>query len=160
MDNDKQALATDKLATLPLDHNWYQELASNFEILQQYLNKFDDLADEVNSDQSRQSADLKKKLTDMQQQMNSRINRITRGADTDAIKEIIANLQASNSGVSLGQAHPVKALVSSFGGANFNSLDLYWTNDYLNFQPINKSVLAGTGTNVRDPSVAYFSGNF
>lgn len=57
MDNDKQALATDKLATLPLNHNWYQELAFNFEIIQQYLdkidtddlkNKFDDMSDKIN----------------------------------------------------------------------------------------------------------------
>lgn len=41
MDNDKQNLATDELATLPLDHNWYQKLASNFEIIQPYLNKLD-----------------------------------------------------------------------------------------------------------------------
>lgn len=62
MDNDKQALVTDELATLPLDHNWYQNLASNFEIIQPYLdkldtdelgvgdlkNKFDDISDKIN----------------------------------------------------------------------------------------------------------------
>lgn len=57
MDNDKQVLATDELTTLPLDHNWYQKLASNFEIIQQYLdkidaddlkNKFDDISDKIN----------------------------------------------------------------------------------------------------------------
>ncbi|WP_087842760.1 Elf4 domain-containing protein [Lactiplantibacillus plantarum] len=89
MDNDKHALATDELATLPLDHNWYQTLASNFEILQQYLNKFDELADEVNSNQSLQSADLNKKLTDMQQQMNNKINRITLGTDEDTIRLVV-----------------------------------------------------------------------
>ena len=89
MDNKKRALATDKLATLPLDHNWYRELASNFEILQQYLNKFDELADEVNSDQSRRSADLNKKLTDMQQQINDKINRITLGTDEDTIRLVV-----------------------------------------------------------------------
>ncbi|WP_369901119.1 hypothetical protein [Lactiplantibacillus plantarum] len=61
MDNDKQALMTDELATLPLDHNWYQKLASNFEIIQQYFdkldtdelevgdlnNKFDDISDKI-----------------------------------------------------------------------------------------------------------------
>lgn len=89
MDNNKQALATDELATIPLDHNWYQKLASNFEIIQQYLNKLDELADEVNSDQSQQSADLDKKFTDMQQQMNDKINRITMGTDEDTIRLVV-----------------------------------------------------------------------
>ncbi|QAR36930.1 hypothetical protein [Lactiplantibacillus plantarum] len=89
MDNDKQVLATDELTTLPLDHDWYQKLASNFEVLQQYLNKFDELADEVNSNQSQQSADLDKKLTDMQQQMNDKINRITMGTDEDTIRLVV-----------------------------------------------------------------------
>lgn len=57
MDNNKQTLATDELTTLPLDHNWYQKLASNFEIIQPYLdkldtddlkNKFDDISDKIN----------------------------------------------------------------------------------------------------------------
>lgn len=61
MDN-KQALATDELTILPLNHNWYQKLASNFEIIQPYLdkldtdelgvdnlkNKFDDISDKIN----------------------------------------------------------------------------------------------------------------
>ncbi|MCG0627627.1 hypothetical protein IMAU80174_02269 [Lactiplantibacillus plantarum] len=89
MDNNKQALATDELATIPLDHNWYQKLASNFEIIQQYLNKLDELADEVNSNQSQQSADLDKKFTDMQQQMNNKINRITMGTDEDTIRLVV-----------------------------------------------------------------------
>lgn len=89
MDNDKQTLATDELATLPLDHDWYQKLASNFEVIQQYLNKLDELADEVNSNQSQQSADLDKKFTDMQQQMNDKINRITMGTDEDTIRSVV-----------------------------------------------------------------------
>lgn len=89
MDNEKRALTTDKLATLPLDHNWYRELASNFEILQQYLNKFDELSDKVNFDQSQQSTDLDKKLTDMQQQINDKINRITLGTDEDTIRLVV-----------------------------------------------------------------------
>ncbi|MCG0677991.1 hypothetical protein IMAU80009_02665 [Lactiplantibacillus plantarum] len=62
MDNNKQALATDELTILPLNHNWYQKLASNFEIIQSYLdkldtdelgvddlnNKFDDISDKIN----------------------------------------------------------------------------------------------------------------
>ena len=39
MDNNEQNLATNELAVLPLDHNWYQKVASNFELIQQYLNK-------------------------------------------------------------------------------------------------------------------------
>lgn len=41
MENNKQDLTTDELAIIPLDHNWYQKLASNFEIIQSYLNKLD-----------------------------------------------------------------------------------------------------------------------
>ncbi|APP13128.1 hypothetical protein BSG92_12690 [Lactiplantibacillus plantarum subsp. plantarum] len=53
MDNDKQTLATDELTTLPLNHNWYQKLASNFEIIQPYLDKLDtddldDISDKIN----------------------------------------------------------------------------------------------------------------
>lgn len=62
MDNDEQTLATNELTTLPLDHNWYQKLASNFEIIQPYLdklntdelglddlkNKFDNISDKIN----------------------------------------------------------------------------------------------------------------
>ncbi|MCG0664705.1 hypothetical protein IMAU20120_02301 [Lactiplantibacillus plantarum] len=92
MDNDKQTLATDKLATLPLDHNWYQELASNFELIQQYLNKFDELANKVDSYQSSQSTDLSQKLADMQQQMNNKINRITMGTDEDTIRLVVTEI--------------------------------------------------------------------
>lgn len=42
MDNE-QNLATNELAMLPLNHDWYQKVASNFEILQQYLNEFNGL---------------------------------------------------------------------------------------------------------------------
>lgn len=89
MNNDKHTLATDKLATIPLDHNWYQKLASNFVIIQQYLNSFDELAGKVNSAQSSQSTDLNKKLTDMQQQINDKINRITLGTDEDTIRLVV-----------------------------------------------------------------------
>ena len=82
MDNDKQTLATDELTTLPLDHNWYQKVASNFELIQQYLNK-------VDSYQSSQSTDLSQKLADMQQQINDRINRITLGTDEDTIRLVV-----------------------------------------------------------------------
>lgn len=62
MDNNKQALATDELTTLPLDHNWYQKLASNFEIIQPYLDKLD--TDELGID------DLKNKLDDISDKIN------------------------------------------------------------------------------------------
>ncbi|RRG00888.1 MAG: hypothetical protein DUD34_13885 [Lactobacillus sp.] len=82
----------DKLVSknMPTDNrNLRNTLISNFEILQQYLNRFDELADEVNSDQSRRSADLNKKLTDMQQQINDKINRITLGTDEDTIRLVV-----------------------------------------------------------------------
>ncbi|AOB19630.1 hypothetical protein [Lactiplantibacillus plantarum] len=62
MDNDNQTLTTNELATLPLDHNWYQKLASNFEIIQPYLNKLDTDELEVN--------DLKNKFEDMSEKLN------------------------------------------------------------------------------------------
>lgn len=62
MDNDKQALVTDELATLPLDHNWYQKLASNFKIIQPYLDKLD--TDELGV------GDLKKKFDDISDKIN------------------------------------------------------------------------------------------
>lgn len=62
MDNNKQALATDELATLPLNHNWYQKLASNFEIIQPYLDKLD--TDELGTD------DLKNKFDDISDKIN------------------------------------------------------------------------------------------
>ncbi|MDN7033858.1 hypothetical protein [Lactiplantibacillus plantarum] len=62
MGNDKQALATDGLTTIPLDHNWYQKLASNFEIIQPYLDKLD--TDELGLD------DLKNKFDDISDKIN------------------------------------------------------------------------------------------
>ncbi|QBK73442.1 hypothetical protein [Lactiplantibacillus plantarum] len=81
-------LATNELSAVN-DEPFRKVLISNFEIIQQYLNKFDELADEVNSDQSQQSADLDKKFTDMQQQMNDKINRITMGTDEDTIRLVV-----------------------------------------------------------------------
>ncbi|MBY8574634.1 hypothetical protein [Lactiplantibacillus plantarum] len=62
MDNDKQALATDELTILPLNHNWYQKLASNFEIIQPYLDKLDTDEFEIN--------DLKNKFDDISEKIN------------------------------------------------------------------------------------------
>ncbi|KZU03242.1 hypothetical protein IMAU80053_02728 [Lactiplantibacillus plantarum] len=62
MDNNEQALVTDELAAIPLDHNWYQKLASNFDIIQQYLDKLD--TDELELD------DLKNKFDDISGKMN------------------------------------------------------------------------------------------
>lgn len=81
-------LATNELSAVN-DESFRKVLISDFEMLQQYLNKFDELADEVNSDQSQQSTDLDKKLTDMQQQMNDKINRITLGTDEDTIRLVV-----------------------------------------------------------------------
>ena len=89
MDNDKQALVTDELATLPLDHNWYQKLASNFKIIQQYINNFDEFAGKVNSDEESQNTGLDHKLTDMQKEMDDKIKRITLGTDEDTIRLVV-----------------------------------------------------------------------
>lgn len=62
MDNNKQALVTDELAAIPLDHNWYQKLASNFEIIQPYLDKLD--TDELGLD------DIKNKFDDVSDKIN------------------------------------------------------------------------------------------
>ncbi|MGY5269180.1 hypothetical protein [Lactiplantibacillus plantarum] len=62
MDNEKRDLTTDKLATLPLDHNWYQKLASNFEIIQSYLDKLD--TDELEID------DFKNEIADISGKIN------------------------------------------------------------------------------------------
>lgn len=62
MDNNEQALVTDELAAIPLDHNWYQKLASNFEIIQPYLDKLD--TDELGLD------DLKNKFDDIYDKIN------------------------------------------------------------------------------------------
>ena len=62
MGNNKQTLATDELTTLPLDHIWYQKLASNFEIIQPYLDKLDTDELKVN--------DLKNKFDDMSKKLN------------------------------------------------------------------------------------------
>ena len=62
MKNDKQSLATNELATLPLDHNWYQKLASNFEIIQSYLDKLDTVELEVDN--------LKNKFDDISDKLN------------------------------------------------------------------------------------------
>lgn len=80
MGND-QNLATNELAVLPLDHNWYQKVASNFEILQQYLNSFNELSDEIKSDQANESADLNKKFTNIKQQITGVINNIEQELD-------------------------------------------------------------------------------
>lgn len=57
--------------------------------------------------------------------------------------------------------YPFKAIASSFSGQNYTSLDLYWTNDYDKFYPINKSVIKGLeGEEIRDPSITYFGGKY
>ena len=81
-------LATNELSAVN-DESFRKVLISNFEILQQYLNRFDELAGKINSDQSQQSTDLNKKITDMQQQINDKINRITLGTDEDTIRLVV-----------------------------------------------------------------------
>ena len=81
-------LATNELSAVN-DESFRKVLISNFGIIQQYLNSFDELAGKVNSDQSSQSTDLNKKLTDMQQQINDKINRITLGTDEDTIRLVV-----------------------------------------------------------------------
>ncbi|AYJ36039.1 hypothetical protein [Lactiplantibacillus argentoratensis] len=72
MDNNKQNLTTDELSTIPLDHNWYQKLAVNFEIIQRYLDKID-------------ADDLKNKFDDMSEQLN------VCETNTQAIVNILSN---------------------------------------------------------------------
>ncbi len=82
----------DKLVSknMPTDNrNLRNTLISNFEILQQYLNSFDEFAGKVNSDEESQNTGLDHKLTDMQQQMNDKINRITLGTDEDTIRLVV-----------------------------------------------------------------------
>ncbi|WP_426290345.1 hypothetical protein [Lactiplantibacillus plantarum] len=83
---------TDKLVSknMPTDNRGLRDtLISNFEILQQYLNSFDEFAGKVNSDEESQNTGLDHKLTDMQQQMNDKINRITLGTDEDTIRLVV-----------------------------------------------------------------------
>lgn len=167
-------LVSDQLSNV-VDDKLRSQFVGNFKVTETTLNSLidqqqglslemtklaSDIADDVNHKISEQDKATVKRLTEQSQELTARINRIIMGTDTDVIKQIIANLPASNSDSSLDQAYPIKALISSFGGSNFNSLDLYWTNDYLTFNPINKTVLAGADTNVRDPSVTYFAGKF
>ncbi|WP_076634800.1 hypothetical protein [Lactiplantibacillus plantarum] len=83
---------TDKLVSknMPTDNRGLRDtLISNFEILQQYLDSFDELTGKINSDQANQSTDLNKKLTDMQKEMNDKIKRITLGTDEDTIRTVV-----------------------------------------------------------------------
>lgn len=67
-----------------------------------------------------------------------------------------SDIQNSNT---VSNQFPFRAIISSFSGANLMHLDLYWTNDYATFFPINKSIPNNTGQ-VRDPSIAYFADRF
>ncbi|MCT3309258.1 hypothetical protein [Lactiplantibacillus pentosus] len=81
-------LATNELSAVN-DESFRKLLISNFEILQQYINNFDEFAGKVNSDEESQNTGLDHKLTDMQQQMNAKINRITLGIDEDTIRTVV-----------------------------------------------------------------------
>lgn len=84
-------LATNELSAVN-DESFRKLLISNFEILQQYLNSFDELAGKVNSDEESQNTGLDHKITDMQQQMNGKINRITMGTDEDTIRLVVTSI--------------------------------------------------------------------
>lgn len=60
---------------------------------------------------------------------------------------------------SVSNQYPFRAIISSFSGPHLTHLDLYWTNDYGTFYPINKSIPNNTG-GMRDPSIAYFDNRF
>ncbi|MFO1546108.1 hypothetical protein ABC418_13875 [Lactiplantibacillus plantarum] len=83
---------TDKLVSknMPTDNRGLRDaLIYNFEILQQYLNSFDEFAGKVNSDEESQNTGLDHKLTDMEQRMNNRIDRITRGTDDETTRLVV-----------------------------------------------------------------------
>lgn len=158
---EQDELATDELTNLPLDHSWYVKLTNNFTIIQEYLQKYDKFLDGVDEKLSDQDKIQVERLKEQAESLQARINRIVMGTDSEAIKIALRTvLQDYQTGqYTIAQPYPFKAIVSSFGGDNFNSLDLYWTNDYLTFNPINKSKVEAVGT-IRDPSITWFNGKF
>lgn len=159
MEQDK--LATDELTNLPLDHSWYTKLSNNFAIIQECLEELVTINDGIDEKLSDQDKTQVERLKEQAESLQARINRIIMGTDSEAIKVALRTvLQDYQTGqYTITQPYPFKAIVSSFGGDNFNSLDLYWTNDYLNFNPINKSKIEAVGT-IRDPSITWFNGKF
>lgn len=78
-------LATNELSAVN-DEPFRKVLISNFEILQQYLNSFNELADEIKADQANESAELNKEFSDLQQQINEVINNIEQELDDHSDK--------------------------------------------------------------------------
>lgn len=74
-------LVTDQLSNV-LDDTLRSQLVGNFKVIEKELN---DLSIAVSNDNDNQQSALTKQLTDMQQQMNDKINRITMGTDEDTI---------------------------------------------------------------------------
>lgn len=142
-------------------------LNSNFKIIKEDLEILLDIKETIQSNIDSQFGDqnqkINVKLNAQLEQLTARINRIIMGTDTDAIIEVLRNIGVcNNSGTSLtSRTYPFKALISSFSGQNYTSLDLYWTSDYEKFYPINKSVIKGLeGEEIRDPSITYSGGKY
>ncbi|MBS0937036.1 hypothetical protein, partial [Lactiplantibacillus plantarum] len=137
------------------------QFINNFLIIQRVLNAIDSIEKNVNNELAVQDQEQVNRLKQQAQELTARINRIIMGTDSEAIKVVLRTvLQDYQTGqYTIAQPYPFKAIVSAFGGNNFNSLDLYWTNDYLTFNPINKSKIEAVGT-IRDPSVTWFNGKF
>ncbi|MBS0953044.1 hypothetical protein ABC426_17390 [Lactiplantibacillus plantarum] len=78
-------LVTDQLST-ELDDTFRTQLVGDFKVIEKALN---DLSIAVGKDNTNQQSILTKQLTDMQQQMNDKINRITLGTDEDTIRLVV-----------------------------------------------------------------------
>ncbi|WP_455390136.1 hypothetical protein [Lactiplantibacillus pentosus] len=78
-------LATDQLST-ELDDTFRTQLVGDFKVIEKTLN---DLSIAVGKDNTNQQSILTKQLTDMQQQINDKINRITLGTDEDTIRLVV-----------------------------------------------------------------------
>lgn len=168
-------LVTDQLSAY-LDGDHRNQLVDNFKVTEAALNGLaakqqainqalstlsSNIARDVDGKLSAQDQVTVNRLKQQAQELTARINRIIMGTDSEAIKVVLRTvLQDYQTGqYTIAQPYPFKAIVSAFGGNNFNSLDLYWTNDYLTFNPINKSKIESVGT-IRDPSITWFNGKF
>lgn len=78
-------LVTDQLST-ELDDTFRNQLVGNFKAIEKALN---DLSIAIGDNNTNQQSMLTKQLTDMQQQMNGKINRITMGTDEDTIRSVV-----------------------------------------------------------------------
>lgn len=97
-------------------------------------------------------------LRDLQSKVNA-IDEAYKNGEFYSKSESDEKYQNRLDNYSTDKPHQFKALISSFGGPNFNSLDLYWTNDLFHFQPINKTCIGELGT-LRDPQIAYFDNKY